>query len=295
MNLSSNRYYKAVYPYFWFIPLFIIIGFTLIYPWVWSFILSFTRFSISEGAPPRFVGLENYLKTLTDPLFHLSLLKTFLYILMTVPAQLVIGFGVALLLNQNVKGRGVLMAGIMLPFMLTPAIVGLIWKILLSGHWGVLNYFLGLVGIPKIGWLSNPDFTMLTVSFIDVWQHAPWVMLVLYAGLQSIPRDIYEAAEIDGASSWQTFINITLPYLKPLLVIVVMFRLMFALRSFDVIYTLFRSGGPGNSVMLLGVHLYEKFSLTWEVGQTAALSYIFLALTMLLSLGLTVRMYKEVE
>lgn len=257
--------------------------------------MSFTKFSISEGIPPRFVGLENYIKTLTDPLFLLSLGKTISYIFLTVPAQVIIGFAVALLLNQNIRGRGFYLAGIMLPFMLTPAIVGLIWKILLSGQWGVLNYFLGLIGVSKIGWLSDPAVSMYTVAFIDVWQHFPWVTMILFAGLQSIPRDMYEAADIDGASARQTFFHITIPYLKPLLVIVIMFRLMFALRTFDLIYSLFRSGGPGNSVMLLGVHLYEKFSLTWEVGQTSALSYIFLLLTMILSIGLTIHMYKEVE
>ena len=257
--------------------------------------MSFTKFSISEGIPPRFIGLENYIKTLTDPLFLLSLGKTISYIFMTVPAQVIIGFTVALLLNQNIRGRGFYLAGIMLPFMLTPAIVGLIWKILLSGQWGVLNYFLSLIGVSKIGWLSDPSVSMYTVAFIDVWQHFPWVTMILFAGLQSIPRDMYEAADIDGASARQTFIHITIPYLKPLIVIVIMFRLMFALRTFDLIYSLFRSGGPGNSVMLLGVHLYEKFSLTWEVGQTSALSYIFLILTMILSVGLTIHMYKEVE
>ncbi len=295
MDINVRNRFKAFYPYVWFIPLIIIMGFTLIFPWIWSFVLSFTKFSISEAVPPRFVGLQNYITTLKDPLFLLSLVKTISYIFLTVPAQVIIGFGVALLLNQNIKGCGFFLAGIMLPFMLTPAIVGLIWKILLSGQWGVLNYFLSLVGISKVGWLSDPSVAMYTVAFLDVWQHFPWVTMILFAGLQSIPRDMYEAAEIDGASPWQTFYNITIPYLKPLLVIVIMFRLMFALRTFDLIYSLFRSGGPGNSVMLLGVHLYEKFSLTWEVGQTSALSYIFLLLTMILSLGLTIKMYKEVE
>lgn len=290
-NFSSQSY-QRIYPYLWFTPLIIILGFTIIYPWLWSLGLSFTKWNLSEGGSPVFIGIRNYIDVLTDPLFLLSLGKTFSFMIITVPAQLIIGFGIALILNQNVKGRGIWLSCIMLPFMLTPSIVGLIWKILISGQWGVLNYFLSLIGIHNIGWLSDPDLSMWTISIIDVWQHAPWVTLVLFAGLQAIPRDMYEAAEIDGTNFWQSFHYVTIPYLKPLIVIVLLFRLMFALRSFDVIYTLFRSGGPANSAMVLGVYLYEQFRLTWEIGKSSATSYIILLLTFLLSVGLTIRMYK---
>jgi multiple sugar transport system permease protein len=213
--------------------------------------------------------------------------------IITVSAQMLLGFGIALILNRNLPGRGFFLSCIMLPFMLTPSIVGLIWKILISGEWGVLNYLLSLIGINNIGWLSNPNLSMVTIVLIDVWEHSPWVMLVLFAGLQAIPREMYEAAEIDGANYIQSFYYITIPYMMNLLGIVLLFRLMFALRSFDVIYTLFRSGGPANSVMVLGVYLYEQFRLTWEIGKSSATSYIVLILTLLVSLNLTIRMYKE--
>ncbi|QQO10625.1 carbohydrate ABC transporter permease [Breznakiella homolactica] len=289
----SSGIYKRIYPYFWFTPLILILGFTILYPWIWSLGLSFTKWNLSEGDTPVFIGLRNYINVLTEPLFLLSLRQTALFMVITVPAQLLIGFGTALLLNQNVKGRGLFLSCIMLPFMLTPSIVGLIWKILLSGQWGVFNYFLSLVGIYNVGWLSNPDLSMLTISIIDVWQHAPWVMLVLFAGLQAIPKEMYEAAEIDGAGYWQSFRYVTIPFLSNLIGIVVLFRLMFALRSFDVIYTLFRSGGPANAAMVLGVYLYEQFRLTWEIGKSSATSYIILILTLLFSVPLIIRMYRE--
>jgi multiple sugar transport system permease protein len=288
----QNQLYHKIYPYLWFLPLIIILSFTLIYPWAWSFLLSFTKWNLSEGGYPVFCGLANYLKTLTDSLFIHSFFRTCLFILITVPIQIIVGFGVALLLHQGVKARGFWLSGLMLPFMLTPSIVGLIWKILISDQWGVLNYFLGMLGIHDVGWLSDPAMSIWTIAVIDIWQHAPWVMLVLFAGLQAIPKEIYEASQIDGTNGWQSFRYITLPYLKSLLVIVLLFRLMFALRSFDVIYTLFRSGGPANSAMVLGVYLYEEFRLTWEIGKSTAISYIILLLTILMSFGLTMRMYK---
>ena len=291
-NFLSGRIYQKIYPYLWFIPLIIIVGFTLIYPWLWSLTLSFTKWNLVDGGSPVFIGLGNYLSVLTDPLFLLSLGKTFTFMLITVPAQLVLGLGIALLLNQNVKGRGFWLSCIMLPFMLTPSIVGLIWKILISGNWGVLNYFLSFIGIHNVGWLSDPKLSMWTISMIDIWQHTPWVMLILFAGLQAIPRDMYEAAEIDGTNPWQAFRYVTIPYLRPLIVMVLLFRLMFALRSFDVIYTLFRAGGPANSAMVLGVYLYAQFRLTRDIGKSSATSYIILLLTFILSVGLTIRMYR---
>jgi ABC-type sugar transport system permease subunit len=177
----------------------------------------------------------------------------------------------------------------MLPFVLAPVMVGLTWKLLLQDQFGLINYYLRRLGFSAPQWLSDPSFTMITIIGLEIWQYTPFVVLILYAGLQAIPGEIRESARVDGASAFQMFRFITVPHLMSLILIVVLFRVIFALRTFDVVYTLFKSGGPGNAGMVLGVYLYEELKVSWELGKASAISYVILILTVVLSVSLTWR------
>ena len=251
--------------------------------------MSLSRWRLSTGTPPSFIGLQNYANILQDTKFLLALKNSLLFMVLSVSSQFVCGFTIALLLNRTLPARRVLMMGILLPYMLTPTMVGLVWKMLLHGNWGVVNHYIRALNLTAIDWLGNPDTTILTLTIIATWLHTPWVTLMLFAGLQAIPNELMEAAKVDGANHRQTFFHVTIPVLRPLIAIVLLFRIVFSFREFDVIYSLYNSGGPGNSAMVLGVYLYQTFSGSWDIGRSSAVSFIMLVVTIILSLPMILR------
>lgn len=286
---------RRLEPYVWLMPVLLLLAGVLLYPWVSSLVFSFESWTPLRPIPARFVGLDNYLRLIQNQQFLAALQNTAVLVVATVLTQLVVGFGIALLLNEIRVGRSVLLVMYLLPLMVTPSVIGLSWKLLLHDQWGVFNWALTSVGLPRIGWLSDPAWTIPTIVMVDVWQNMPFGVLVLLAGLQGIPDEQVEAAKIDGANSLQTFRHIVLPFLTPLILITLLFRLIFALRTFDVIYSLFRSGGPANSGMVIGVYLYEQLRTAWQIGQASATSYVLLMLTMLLASVFILRWYRGAE
>lgn len=280
---------KKLSVYLYFVPALGMLGFAVIYPWIWSFAISLCKWRISTGKPPSFIGLDNYLWVLKDAGFHLSLRNTLKFVLISVPLQFFFGLLVAVLLNRKLRARRFLMVGVLLPYMLTPTMVGLVWKMLLNNSWGVINYYLRVLGIGVPDWLGDPSVTMWTLGIIATWLHMPWCALMLFASLQAISEEMMEAARVDGANAWQCFYNVTLPSLKPVMLIVIAFRLVFSLREFDVIYSLFNAGGPGNSAMVLGVYLYNIFSKNWDIGRSSAVSFVMLVITLAISAGIFIR------
>jgi len=291
----QGRYHGRLYPYIWVLPVLLIVGGILVYPWLWSLGLSFYSYNPLRGTGSRYVGLANYLRIFSDPEFHLALRNTALLTVISVTFEFLIGFGLALLLNMEIRARGFFRTACLIPMMLTPSIVGLSWKVLLHDEMGLVNWALGLVGIPAIGWMSDPSLTLLVISLIQVWQHTPFVMLILLAGLQSVPLEPLEAARVDGANPLQVFWHVVLPWLKPLIVIVLLFRIIFAVRTFDVVYGLWQGSGPVKAGMVLGVYLYEQIRVFWRLGEGAAISYVLLGITALFSFWFALKMYRGFE
>ena len=243
-----------------------------IFPLFYSLILSFADYSAVSGEPPDWVGIRNYRELLNDPHVWESLYITLKYVIISVSGQLVVGFGVALLLNRNIPGKGVVTTLLLLPMMMSMAIVGLFWKLLYSPSWGIINYMLGL---GKFVWISNPDVALLAIAITDIWMWSPFVMLLSLAGLSAIPKHLYEAAAIDRASRWFTFRRITLPLVSPLLLIAVIFRTMEAFKTFDLAYIM-TGGGPGTATELIAIKLYNMAFPQWQTGKSCALAYIVL-------------------
>lgn len=292
---SLRRRRRYAQPYLWLLPVFAIMGAILIYPWGYSLIMSLYSWTPLRPTPPRFIGLENYTYLLSDASFLDSVRITSTLVVVTVFLQFVLGFALALLLNMVSKGRAILTAAYLIPLMLTPSIVGLCWKFILHDEWGLANWALRTLGLAPISWLSDPNWTLPTIILVDVWQQAPFAVLVLLAGLQAIPEEPIEAARVDGANQLQVFWHVMIPYLQPIIITVLLFRLIFSLRTFDVIYSLFRSGGPGNAGQVLGVYLYEHLRTTWRMGEGSAISYALLIATIIVASGFLVQWYRTVE
>ena len=245
-----------------------------IFPLFYSLILSFADYSAVSGEPPNWIGIQNYRELLHDPHVWQNLYLTLKYVFISVSGQLVVGFGVALLLNREIPGKGLLTTLLLIPMMMSMAIVGLFWKLLYSPSWGIINYLLGL---EKFVWISNPDMALYAIAITDIWMWSPFVMLLSLAGLSAIPQHLYEAAAIDRASRWFTFRQITLPLVTPLLLIAVIFRTMEAFKTFDLAFIM-TGGGPGTSTELIAIKLYNMAFPQWQTGKSCALAYILLVM-----------------
>ncbi len=240
-----------------------------IFPLIYSLGFSFTEFRASLAKPPVFVGLQNYRDLLNDPNIWNNFTVTAKYVVVSVSGQMLVGFGLALLLNRTFPLKGLVATLLLLPMMLSPAIVGLFWKLLYDPSWGPINYALGL---GKFDWLSDPNHALYAIAITDIWMWSPFVMLLSLAGLSAVPKHLYEAAAIDRAGTWYTFTRITLPLVAPLLLIALIFRTMEAFKTFDLPFIM---SGQG-STETIAVRLYKMAFQEWQTGKSSALAYIVL-------------------
>ena len=244
-----------------------------VFPLLWSLYLSFHEWRANSADDPVFVGILNYREVLNDPNFWDTFTLTAQYVVYAVVGEVMVGFGIALLLNRSIRGKGLITTLLLLPMMMSPAVVGLFWKLLWNPSWGIVNPLLGLPN--DFAWLSDPNRAMWAVVITDVWMWAPFVMLLSLAGLSAIPQYLYEAAEIDRASWWFTFKNITLPLVSPLLLIAIIFRTMENFKQFDMIFTM-TGGGPGITTEVNAIKLYRMAFQQWDTGKSCAFAYIML-------------------
>jgi len=244
-----------------------------VFPLLWSLFLSFHEWRANSASEPVFVGIQNYQAILNSPDHWETFALTATYVVYAVIGELVVGFGIALLLNRKMRAKGLITTLLLLPMMMSPAVVGLFWKLLWNPSWGIVNPLLGLDN--QFAWLSDASRVMWAVVITDIWMWSPFVMLLSLAGLSAIPKHLYEAAEVDRASWWFTFRNITLPLVSPLLLIAVIFRTMENFKQFDMIFTM-TGGGPGIATEVNAIKLYRMAFQQWNTGESCAFAYIML-------------------
>ena len=249
-------------------------------PLAFSFYLSFEGWSPEQALfAGKFAGTANYEDLLTDPQFLKSLSVTFIYTATTVATELACGLGIALLLNIDLPWIGLFRTALVVPMMITPIVAALCWKLLLDPDHGVVNYWIG----SHIVWLGRPDTALISVMVVNLWQNAPYVAVLLLAGLRSLPSEPVEAASIDGASRWQVFWHITLPLLRPYILVALLLRTIFEFRAFDNIYVM-TSGGPANATMSLSMFTYLASFVRFDLSLGAAASWLMLLMCLLLCL-----------
>jgi multiple sugar transport system permease protein len=252
----------------------------MLFPAVYILWLSLERRSLIFGTP-QFIGFDNYLRLAHDPQFWNALVNTVYFTVVSVQGELVLGLLMALLLRRPFRGRGLLYAIILIPWAIPTVVSARMWEWLYNADFGVLNYLFQA----RINWLGSPTWAMHAAIAMDVWKSTPFVALLLLAGLQSIPRELYHAAAVDGASRWTMFRRITWPALLPLILVVLIFRTIDAFRVFDSIYVL-TGGGPGSSTETVSIYAYKLLFQTLEFGYGSAV-----AVAILMSVALATVVY----
>lgn len=248
-----------------------------IWPFAYLIYASFTSYQLAIPIPIEWVGIDNFRKMIANPRFWSSLSITAVFALIAVPLQIALGLGVALLLSGVIRGREVYASLFLIPMMVAPIVVGFSWDLFLNPIYGPLNNALKAVGFAPPSWAQSPDWALPTLVVVDTWQWTPFVMIVLLAGLNSIPRRVYEAAKVDGSNSWQTFAHIVLPMLFPYMMVAFVLRFIDSFRVFDIIYILTR-GGPGTSTQNLAYYTYDMGFGRFQFAAAGALSIIQLLL-----------------
>ncbi len=247
-----------------------------VYPLASSFVLSLHEYHI-DSRSFAWVGLSNYAAIFQDRDFYQAFRNTAIFTVATVMLELVLGMGLALFMSRRVIGRSFLRTILIIPMMTTPMVVGLMWRFLFNTDFGIVDYALRAVfGLRPINWLGSAPYSLLSLIVVDVWQWTPFAFLILYAGLQTLPADLLEAARVDGARGIQVFWHVTVPLLLPLITIVILFRGMDSFRAFDTVYTL-TFGGPGRESATLSFLAYMEGFAYSHLGLAAAMSYVMVA------------------
>lgn len=257
------------------IPAVVVMLGVLIYPLIFSLKTSLYNYVLSNPLYRPFIGLQNYGMVLQDKQLYNSIWVTVQYTVIAVTLELTIGFILALALTKITYFKNVFLSILMIPMMVTPIAVGLIWKMLLHPDLGIFNYMLKIVGITGKPWLGLSETALITLILIDVWQWTPFVLLIMYAGLLSLPQEPFEALEIDGGNFFQQVYYLALPMLKNVILIAIVIRVIDTLRTYDLVYILTR-GGPGNSTETFSFYVFKLAFTNLNMGQASAASILFL-------------------
>jgi len=263
------------------------------FPILSQFVLSFTDLNLRFPADRGFVGGANYARLVTDAVFWQDLGNTLLFTVVSVGLELLLGLGAALLINRAVRGRTALTSTLMMPWALPTVVAATMWSLILNDRIGLVNSLLSRLGLisERVLWLG-PKLAMTSVILADVWKTTPFVAIILLAGLKSIPRHYYEAAELDGANRWETFRAITLPLLKPFIAVALLFRAMDAFRIFDLVWVL---TGGASGTETLSVYIYKVLFRYSEMGYGSTLTIALFVIVFLMSLGLIRSMRVQAE
>ena len=270
--------------YLYVIPGMFLILFFLAYPVFQGFLYSLYRYNLASASSMHFIGLSNYARLISDPAFMQALGQTIIFVVFALLFEFVLGFFFAMLLTQDFFGKIILRGLILLPWMMPQTVTAFMWSWILNGTNGVLNSVLLDLGLisSNIQWLSTEGLTLGVIIFIDIWSFTPFVTLVLYAGMQGIPADLYEAAIIDGCNSLKRIIHVTIPCLKSAASVAFLMRAMMAMRTFDTVWTITR-GGPAGSTELLGTYAYKKGMVGFNIGMGSASSTVIFILSLAVS------------
>ncbi|HEX7004877.1 MAG TPA: sugar ABC transporter permease [Trueperaceae bacterium] len=281
-------------PYLLLAPSFLLLGVVLIYPLVYNVYLSFFAWRYINPSATRFIGFDNYATLLGDGTFWAVSSFTALFVVATIALEFVLGLTGALLLGSLDRSRKWFATIILLPYLIAPIAVGLDWRLLWNHDFGLINWFVGLIGIQPVTWLGDSQMSRLAVVVTEVWRSTPFVTIILLAGLTAIPKEVLEAARSDGVNAWQELWHIILPLLRPSLTIALLFQTILKLRVFDLIYIM-TGGGPGNSTTPYGIHIYRTYFRYFDGGQAATIAVVLMVLGAAISFVYIRLVYREVQ
>ena len=230
---------------------------------------------VAGKADWRFVGIDQYVQVLHDTLFRAGVANTIIFAVAAVVVQMVLGFALAMLTTRVTRGRVAYRTVFLLPILVPGIVIGAIWKLMYNFDFGVLNQLLGIAAIAPIDWLGSTATALAAVIAVDIWHWTPFVFLLMLAGLESLPQDVYEAAHVDGATFWQELVHITLPLMLPTIAVTLVFRIIVGVKVFDEIYLL-TGGGPGTATEVVSYTIFRRFFTEGQTGYGSAMSVVVL-------------------
>ena len=272
------------------LPLGLLLAAVMAYPLVFSGWISLHDYRLTKLYDIRFRGLENYLFIFGDAPFGKAMANTLMFVAGAVTIELVLGLSLALLLQRLVLFQNFARAVLLAPMFITPIAVGLMFRFMLSSELGVIPYYLGLLGL-QVDWFQA-DLALFSLMLIDAWQWTPFMLLMFLAGLEALPRSPFEAAKVDGASAWMTFWHVTLPMLRPVILVALIIRALDAFKVFEYVYAITR-GGPGNATEVILFHIYKTGFRFFRMGEAASMAFVLIAITLLLVTILYVAMRRR--
>ncbi len=290
---SAKIFHGIPFPYRLLAPMLVLLLAVLIYPLLFSLWVSLHDYTLTRLQEVRFIGLSNYLGLLRNDAYWTAMRNTVTFVVLAVGLEFLLGFGLALLLQRRLPFRDVFRSVLLTPMFITPIAVGLMFRFLLNSQLGIIPYVLReWLGV-SIDWFG-PRLALYSIIFIDVWQWTPFMLLLLLAGLESLPKEPFEAARVDGASGWQMIRHITLPLMRPIIMAAIIIRMLDAFKVFEYVYAITR-GGPGSRTEVIQYHIYRVGFRFFRMGEAAAMAYTLVLVTLVLSVALVYAMRKEVE
>lgn len=282
--LSKQSTREALSGYVFMTPTIVILGVFLILPIIYTIVLAFHKVQLLGEVDFRFTGLKNFLRMTDDERVWIALQNTVEYVAIVVPIQTLLALGLALALNTQIKGRSWFRVAFFLPTVTSSAVLTLIFMWIYNAN-GLLNYFLSFLGLPTYNWLGDPEVALKGIMLMNIWSTAPLFMVIFLAALQDIPESLYEAAAIDGATPWEKFWCITLPFLKPVTFFVIVMGVIGTFQLFDQSYIFSGgSGGPNNATLTIVLLIYQYAFKNLEMGYALALTLMLAAVIMTVTL-----------
>lgn len=252
------------------------------FPVGWALLTSLYDYTLIAPGFDRFVGVDNYAAALGDAGFLHALWVTARFVAAVVLLEFALGLSVALALHATERGKSLYYAILLIPLLMNPVVVGLIWRMFLHPSLGIVNYLIGITGLPPVNWLGDADVAFWTVVLVDGWHQVSFMIVLLLAGLSALPTEPQEAARIDGASALQTFWYVILPMLRPVIVVTLLLRMVFAVKTYDLVYIMTR-GGPGSATDLVSYFVYRSAFTGLDLGRACAMSAMLLAAMVLVA------------
>lgn len=252
------------------------------FPLMFTVFTSFYDYTLLHPVHDNFIAWTNYQAAWGEEYLGGSLWVTLKFVIASVVIEFMIGFSVALALNAITRFKTIYYLILLAPLLINPVVVGLLWRMLLHTELGIVNYVIGLFGLPSVNWLGDADIAFWTVVLVDIWHQVSFMAILLLAGLAALPREPYEAARMDGASAVRCFIHITLPLMRPVIMVAVLLRLIFAIKTFDIIFIMTK-GGPGTATDLISYFIYRDAFFGLDIGRASAMSVGLLVIVLVLT------------
>ncbi|MEO1020167.1 MAG: sugar ABC transporter permease [Pseudomonadota bacterium] len=254
----------------------------IVFPILFTLFTSVFDFTLLNPRFDTFVGLDHYSRAFGLAEFGNALSVTLWFVVAVVLLEFAVGFLVALMLNTVQRGKAFYYAILLCPLLINPVVVGLIWRMFLHPELGIANYVLGLIGLGPVNWLGDPTNAFWTLVVVDIWHQVSFMIVLLLAGLSALPKEPYEAARMEGADTLACFWHVTLPLMRPVIAVTILIRLIFAVRTYDLVYIMTR-GGPGQATDLVSYFIYRQAFVGLNLGQAAALAVLLLLIVIVLT------------